>query len=129
MTSNARSGHASGRRGDGIFGGISSLWLRLLVLSSLASGIAAAVTLVVAAMIDGGQGALSTAAGALLVMLFFAISLLIGHFVGRANPSGAIGLFVATYFVKVVGFAWCFLPSAGLTGSSAAGSSSGPSWA
>ena len=28
-----------------------------------------------------------------------------GHFVGRNNPSGAIGLFVATYFVKVVGFA------------------------
>lgn len=105
MTSNARSGHASGRRGDGLFGGISSLWLRLLLLSSLASGIAAAVTCVVAAMTDGGQGSLSTAAGALLVMLFFAISLLIGHFVGRGNPSGAIGLFVATYFVKVVGFA------------------------
>ena len=29
----------------------------------------------------------------------------VGHFVGRNNPSGAIGLFVATYFVKVVGFA------------------------
>jgi ATP synthase protein I len=38
-------------------------------------------------------------------MAFFAISLLIGHVVGRNNPSGAIGLFVATYFVKVVGFA------------------------
>jgi ATP synthase protein I len=37
--------------------------------------------------------------------VFFAISLLIGHFVGRSNPSGAIGLFVATYVVKVVGFA------------------------
>jgi ATP synthase protein I len=38
-------------------------------------------------------------------MAFFAISLLIGHFAGKNNPSGAIGLFVATYFVKVVGFA------------------------
>jgi ATP synthase protein I len=54
---------------------------------------------------NGVQGALSAAFGAALVMLFFAISLLIGHFVGRNNPSGAVGLFVATYFVKVVGFA------------------------
>ncbi len=38
-------------------------------------------------------------------MLFFGISLLVGHFVGRNNPSGAIGIFVATYFIKVVGFA------------------------
>ena len=38
-------------------------------------------------------------------MAFFAISLLVGHFVGRNHPSGAIGLFVATYFIKVVGFA------------------------
>ena len=38
-------------------------------------------------------------------MLFFGISLLVGHFVGRNNPSGAIGVFVATYFIKVVGFA------------------------
>jgi ATP synthase protein I len=40
-----------------------------------------------------------------MVMLFFGISLLVGHFVGRSNPSGAIGMFVATYFIKVVGFA------------------------
>ena len=39
------------------------------------------------------------------MIAFFAISLLVGHFVGRNNPSGAIGLFVATYFIKVVGFA------------------------
>ncbi|MFJ4207258.1 hypothetical protein ACIPY2_02170 [Paenarthrobacter sp. NPDC089675] len=105
MTSNAESGRPSGRRGDGLFGRISSLWLRLLVLSLLAAAAAAAITSVIAALADGGLGSLSTAAGALLVILFFAISLLVGHFVGRNNPSGAIGLFVATYFVKVVGFA------------------------
>ncbi|HBH58169.1 MAG TPA: hypothetical protein DDY41_08510, partial [Arthrobacter bacterium] len=48
---------------------------------------------------------LSSTFGGLLVMLFFAISLLVGHFMGRSNPSGAIGMFVATYFIKVVGFA------------------------
>jgi ATP synthase protein I len=42
--------------------------------------------------------------GSALVVLFFAISLLIGHVVGRRNPSGAIGAFIATYVLKVVGF-------------------------
>jgi ATP synthase protein I len=60
---------------------------------------------VAAVLLDGVTGALSTALGGLLVMLFFGISLLVGHFVGRSNPSGAIGVFVATYFIKVVGFA------------------------
>lgn len=67
--------------------------------------LALAATTVVAAFMNGGQGALSAAFGGGLVMVFFAISLLIGHFVGRNNPSGAVGLFVATYFVKVIGFA------------------------
>ncbi|MFK0001279.1 hypothetical protein [Paenarthrobacter sp. NPDC090522] len=105
MTSNAETGRPSGKRGVGVFGSVSSLWLRLLLLSTSVAAIAAAVTSVISAALDGGPASLSTAAGALLVMLFFAISLLIGHFVGRNNPSGAIGLFVATYFVKVVGFA------------------------
>ncbi|GAA2850159.1 hypothetical protein GCM10010523_08400 [Paenarthrobacter ilicis] len=86
-------------------GGQSSLWLRLLALSAVSAVAATAVTCVIAALMNGGQGALSAAFGASLVMLFFAISLLIGHFVGRNNPSGAVGLFVATYFIKVVGFA------------------------
>jgi ATP synthase protein I len=60
---------------------------------------------VTAVVLDGVTGAVSTALGGLLVMLFFGISLLVGHFVGRSNPSGAIGVFVATYFIKVVGFA------------------------
>ncbi|MFF1829648.1 hypothetical protein [Paenarthrobacter sp. NPDC058040] len=105
MTSNAETGRPSGKRGVGVFGRVSSLWLRLLLLSALTAGVAAAIASVVSAMLDGGLASLSTAAGALLVMVFFAISLLIGHFVGRNNPSGAIGLFVATYFIKVVGFA------------------------
>jgi ATP synthase protein I len=71
--------------------------------------VAAAAGLVVCAvtavLLDGVTGAVSTVLGGLLVMLFFGISLLVGHFVGRSNPSGAIGVFVATYFIKVVGFA------------------------
>ncbi len=105
MTSNAETGRPSGKRGVGSVGGQSSLWLRLLVLSAAAAVAATAITCVIAAFMNGGQGALSVAFGAALVMLFFGISLLIGHFVGRNNPSGAVGLFVATYFIKVIGFA------------------------
>ncbi|MGP0222881.1 hypothetical protein [Paenarthrobacter sp. NCHU4564] len=105
MTSNANTGRPSGRRGVGVSGPSSSLWLRLLRLSTLAASAATVATCVVAAVLNGGTGALSAAFGSALVMVFFAISLLIGHFVGRNNPSGAVGLFVATYFVKVIGFA------------------------
>lgn len=105
MTSNADSGRPSGKRVVGVSGETSNLWLRLLLLSSAAALAGLIVTSIVAAFLNGGPGALSAAFGAALVMLFFAISLLIGHFVGRNNPSGAVGLFVATYFVKVVGFA------------------------
>ncbi|MFK0005756.1 hypothetical protein ACIQTZ_01755 [Paenarthrobacter sp. NPDC090520] len=105
MTSNAETGRPSGKRGVGVFGRISSLWLRLLLLSTVASLAATVVCCLIAALMNGVQGAVSVAFGASLVMLFFAISLLIGHFVGRNNPSGAVGLFVATYFVKVIGFA------------------------
>lgn len=105
MTSNADSGPASGNGPVGVSGPTRSLWLRLLALSSLAAGAGLVLCAVTAILLDGATGALSTVLGGLLVMLFFGISLLVGHFVGRSNPSGAIGAFVATYFIKVVGFA------------------------
>jgi len=105
MTSNADSGPVSGNGPVGVSGPTRSLWLRLLVLSSLAAGAGLVLCCVVAVFLDGVNGALSAVSGGLLVMLFFGISLLVGHFVGRSNPSGAIGVFVATYFIKVVGFA------------------------
>jgi ATP synthase protein I len=89
MTSNAEPGPASGKGSVGVSGPTRSLWLGLLGLSSAVSCGALVLTGVVA----------------VLLVVFFAISLLIGHFVGRNNPSGAVGLFVATYFVKVIGFA------------------------
>jgi ATP synthase protein I len=105
MTSNAESGRTSGSGSVGGSGPTTSLWLRLLAFSSAAAGAALLVTSVLAFVFNGGFGALSSLFGGVLVMAFFAISLAIGHFVGRNNPSGAIGMFVATYFVKVVGFA------------------------
>lgn len=105
MTSNADSGPPSGNGSVGVSGPTRSLWLRLLQLSSAAGAGAIVLAGVPALILDGANGVLSSTFGGLLVMLFFAISLLVGHFIGRNNPSGAIGLFVATYFVKVVGFA------------------------
>lgn len=105
MASNAESGRTSGNGPVGVSGPTTSLWLRLLLISSAAGAGAIILTGIPAAVLDGAAGILSSTFGGLLVMLFFAISLLVGHFMGRNNPSGAIGMFVATYFVKVVGFA------------------------
>ncbi|TNB71539.1 hypothetical protein FHJ30_12650 [Arthrobacter sp. BB-1] len=105
MTSNAESGPPSGNGTVGASGPTPSLWLHLLKLSSIAAAGGLLLCAALALLLQGTDGALSSIAGGLLVMLFFGISLLVGHFVGRSNPSGAIGMFVATYFVKVVGFA------------------------
>lgn len=105
MTSNAESGPASGKGSVGASGPTRSLWLHLLKLSSAAAAAGLVLCAGAAAVLDGSAGAVSALLGGLLVMLFFGISLLVGHFVGRSNPSGAIGVFVATYFIKVVGFA------------------------
>ena len=105
MTSNADPGHRSGNGPVGVSGPTKSLWLGLLKLSAGAALAGLVLAGIPAAILNGGGGALSSTFGGLLVMAFFGISLLVGHFVGRNNPSGAIGVFVVTYFVKVVGFA------------------------
>lgn len=105
MTSNAEPGPSSGNGPVGVSGPTKSLWLRLLILSSGAGLAGLVLAGIPAAILNGTGGVLSSTFGGLLVMAFFAISLLVGHFVGRNNPSGAIGVFVVTYFVKVVGFA------------------------
>lgn len=105
MTSNAESGPASGNGPVGASGPTPSLWLNLLKRSSIAAAAGLVLCAIPAALLNGLTGAVSSVLGGLLVMLFFGISLLVGHFVGRRNPSGAIGMFVATYFIKVVGFA------------------------
>lgn len=105
MTSNAGSGRPSGNGPVGAAGPTKSLWLRLLALASAAAACGLLLTGVAALLLHGMPAALSCLFGGALVMAFFAISLAVGHFAGRNNPSGAIGLFVATYFIKVVGFA------------------------
>jgi len=105
MSTSAESGPTSGTGPVGTGGPTKSLWLRLLAVSSAAAAGALVLTGAAAYLFNGAVGCWSVLFGGALVMAFFAISLAIGHFVGRNNPSGAVGLFVATYFVKVIGFA------------------------
>lgn len=82
-----------------------SPWLGILARSTAAGGAVALVLALAASVATSLSAGLSVLSGAALVMTFFGISLLIGHFVGRTNPSGALGLFAVTYVIKVVGFA------------------------
>lgn len=95
----------SGRPGVGGSGRGRTPWLGLAAKCSAASS-AAAVLLAVAGLLASGPGAgASVLFAAVIVIAFFALSLLAGHFAGRNNPSGAIGVFAVVYVVKVVGFA------------------------
>ena len=80
-------------------------WIGILKTSLLWTAVPALAAACVALAGPGINGAFSVAAGWALIVLFFGISLLVGHVVGRKNPSGAIGMFAVTYAVKVVGFA------------------------
>ncbi|MFJ6002650.1 hypothetical protein [Arthrobacter sp. NPDC092385] len=86
-------------------GATESPWLGILGRSAAAGGVLALVLAAAAALATSPPAGLSVLFGAVLVMAFFGISLLIGHFTGRTNPSGALGLFAVTYAIKVVGFA------------------------
>lgn len=94
-------------RGSGVSaaGPTKSLWLHILLRCVAVTCVTLVVAAVVAFVLHGGGAAASAGFGYAVVVLFFGVSLLIGHFVGRSNPSGALGIFVVTYAIKVVGFA------------------------
>lgn len=86
-------------------GATGSPWLGILARSAASGGGAALALAVAAVLVTSPAAGLSVVSGAALVIAFFGISLLIGHYTGRTNPSGALGLFAVTYAIKVVGFA------------------------
>jgi ATP synthase protein I len=71
----------------------------------LVAGSAVIVMVVPAFIFTDVQGVLSVLSGSFLVIVFFGLSLLVGHVVGKKMPSAVMGVFVITYFVKVIGFA------------------------
>ncbi|MBG6083639.1 hypothetical protein [Zhihengliuella flava] len=79
-------------------------WLRLLRASALVITIATVAAILPAGLISGLNAVYSVLAAAALVVVFFGITLLIGHFVGLRHPRAALGAFMAGYLVKVVGF-------------------------
>lgn len=104
-TSPASGGPAAGSRPLSASGATVSPWLRILIRCLIAGLALLLAVAAAAAAATGVAAALSVLLGGAIVMVFFGISLLIGHLVGRTNPSGAIGMFAVTYLIKVVGFA------------------------
>ena len=99
---------ADGSRSGGILtpsGPTTAPWLVILRTALAVTGAAAVLAAAAAALAVDLNAAASSLFGWFVVVAFFGISLLVGHFVGRNNPSGAIGMFVVTYAIKVVGFA------------------------
>lgn len=68
-------------------------------------GLAVIVMVVLAFIFTNMDGVLSVLFGSLLVIAFFGLSLLVGHLFSKKMPEAVMGIFVMTYFVKVVGFA------------------------
>ena len=71
----------------------------------LVGGIAVIIMVCLAFIFTDSDGVLSVLFGSLLVMVFFGLSLFVGHIFSQKMPSAVMGIFVMTYFVKVVGFA------------------------
>ena len=68
-------------------------------------GLAVIVMVVAAFIFTDTDGVLSVLFGSALVIAFFGLSLLVGHLVSKKMPDAVMGIFVITYFVKVIGFA------------------------
>ncbi|WP_138413141.1 hypothetical protein [Sinomonas gamaensis] len=97
----ARPGRPAGSAGVSF----SSLWLRLAWLCTAVTAAVAVILAIVAWATTDLAAAGSVLFSAVVVIAFFAISLVVGHLVGRRNPAGAIGMFAVVYLVKIVGFA------------------------
>lgn len=83
----------------------SSPWLRILGHCLPVTVAVVAAVAVAGGIVVGPSGAVSALCGAAMVIVFFATSLLIGHYVGRHDPSAALVVFVVAYVVKFLGLA------------------------
>lgn len=81
-----------------------SLWLGMLRQCLLYCAWVIVPLSVAAGVVSGWSGLGSSLFAAVVVMAFSSITLLIGHSAGPEKPMQAMGLFIAAYAVKVVGF-------------------------
>lgn len=93
-----------GRSSIPLSGPTASPWLKILAACLRWSAPVLAVTALAALVAAGPPASLSVLFGGVVVVLFFGISLVVGHLMGEKNPSGAIGAFIGMYVVKVAGF-------------------------
>lgn len=84
-------------------------WLRVLAYSAAAGSAVAVVITVLGAVFAGFPGAFSAFAAAAVVMVFFAISLLVAHVVGKRKPDAVLAAFMITYVIKVIAFGFLLL--------------------
>ncbi|ABY23176.1 membrane protein, putative [Renibacterium salmoninarum ATCC 33209] len=92
-----------------VSGPTESPWMRILLRCLSFTVPAVLIIAVIGWIVNGDYGALSALLSGFVVIVFFGISLLIGHFMGRKNPSGVFGVFAVGYVVKFVGFASVFI--------------------
>ncbi|WP_417233991.1 hypothetical protein [Arthrobacter sp.] len=79
-----------------------SPWLSILRKCSTVTAITTVLAAFVGWLVSGLPAAGSALAAGVVVIIFFGISLGIGHLVGRRNPSATFGAFMIGYVVKVV---------------------------
>lgn len=72
--------------------------LRSALLPTLAAG---ALAVVVAAIVSGGKGALGAALGALVVVVFFTVGLVVVGRASRVSAYAAMNAAILTYLVKI----------------------------
>ncbi|WP_035763178.1 hypothetical protein [Arthrobacter sp. H20] len=97
----------AGSPGDAVLpisGPTGSLWMMILRGCLTVTGALALLAFLLGLVAVDLRAALSYVASFSLVATFFSISLLVGHYGGRRNPTRAMTLFALTYLVKVVGF-------------------------
>lgn len=67
-------------------------------------GIATAAMVLAAFIFTDKHGVLSVLCGSLVVIVFFAFSLLVAHVFGRNRPQAVMSIFFMSYLVKVIAF-------------------------
>lgn len=96
--------HTAGHVSLATSGATASPSWNILKSCLLIDGLALGATAVAALIITDSAAALSVVAAAVLVMLFFGLSLFAAHVFGKRHPQALVSIFFASYFVKVMGF-------------------------
>ncbi|RKW71852.1 hypothetical protein [Galactobacter caseinivorans] len=79
-------------------------WMSILLWCMGLTGAAIVVTALLGLLVAQRPGLLSVLAVGVVVVVFFGLSLLVGHLVGQRAPNAQLAAFMLMYIVKVIGF-------------------------